>query len=324
MQSIQVDRKLMTACRIARFGGPEVIETQRVARPRPGRGQVMVRVCAAGVGPWDALIRSGRSALVGEDALPVVLGSDLAGVVEAVGEGVAAFHAGDAVFGVTNGQFIGAYAEYAVAEASRLSIKPGALDFVSAAAMPVVAVTAWQMVFEHARLEPGESVLILGGTGSVGGCAVQLARRHGAQVVATTSSGDVAEARRLGADVVVDLRSSDLRQAGVKVDAVIDTTGGALQDSAWPLLKRGGSFVSVVSPPDPSRANAVSARSGFFYVDVDTRRLTIVADLIETGVLTARVGTVLPLEEARRAHEMLDGLIPRASGKTVLTVDSAA
>ena len=312
----------MAACRIARFGGSEVLKMHDLPRPIPGPGQVLVRVKAAGVGPWDALIRSGRSALVTEQFLPLTLGSDLAGVVDAVGDGVDALMAGDAVYGVTNRQFIGAYAEFALAEANMLALKPRRLNFIEAAAMPVVAVTAWQMLFEHARLEAGQAVLVLGGSGSVGACAVQLARRHGAQVIATTLSGDSAAVRTLGADAVIDLREGGLERSGLQVDVVIDTVGGALQSSAWPLIKRGGSFISAVSAPDESLAKSAGAHSAFFYVDVGTANLNRIAALLDAGALTVRVGTVLPLHHARQAHEMLDGLRPRPAGKIVLAVES--
>ena len=310
----------MTACRIARFGGPEVLEFCDLPRPIPGLGEVLVRVKAAGVGPWDALIRAGGSALVKEGSLPVTLGSDLAGVVEAVGEGVDAFASGDAVFGVTNGRFIGANAEFALADATRLAMKPQRLDFIAAAAMPVVSVTAWQMLFDHARLQAGQTVLVLGGAGSVGACAVQLAHLHGAHVIATTSSGDGAAVRALGADVVIDLREGGLERAGLQADVVIDSVGGALQSRSWPLVKRGGSFVSVVSAPDEGLAKSAGVRSAFFYVDVGTPALKRIAALVDAGTLTARVGTVLPLRDARQAHEMLDGLRSRPAGKIALVV----
>src|SRR5215471_10694032 len=137
----------MKAVRVHQFGGLETIIYEEVPRPTPGEGQVLVHVAAAGVGPWDAWIRAGKSVL--PQPLPLILGSDLSGVVEAVGTGVAGFRPGDEVYGVTNGRFTGAYAEYALAEAGRIASKPRTIDHLQAAAAPVVAVTAWQMLFDH-------------------------------------------------------------------------------------------------------------------------------------------------------------------------------
>ena len=154
-----------------------------------------------------------------------------------------------------------------------------------------------------------------------GACAVQLAHLHGAQVIATISSGDSAAVRALGADAVIDLREGGLERAALQVDVVIDTVGGALQSRAWPFVKRGGGFVSAVSAPDEGLAKSAGVRSAFFYVDVGTPALKRIAALVDAGALTARVGTVLPLRDARLAHEMLDGLRPRPAGKIVLAVD---
>src|SRR5512144_2427477 len=165
----------MMAWRVHEFGPPQVMKFEPVARPKPGPGEVLVHVHAAGVGPWDGWIRAGKSAL--PQPLPLTLGSDLSGIVAAVGSGISGMAVGDQVFGVTNTQFLGAYAEYAVASAGMLAKKPNSLSYVEAASVPVVAVTAWQGLFDHARLEAGQTVLIHGAAGNVGAYAVQLARR---------------------------------------------------------------------------------------------------------------------------------------------------
>jgi NADPH:quinone reductase-like Zn-dependent oxidoreductase len=146
------------ANRIHRFGSPEVIVLEPIERPVAGAGEVLVRVEAAGVGPWDAWIRAGKSVL--PQPLPLTLGSDLSGVVAAVGAGVSGLAVGDEIFGVTNGRFTGGYAEYAVASAGMVARKPRRLSHVEAAALPVIAVTAWQMLFDHARVAPGQTVLV--------------------------------------------------------------------------------------------------------------------------------------------------------------------
>ena len=201
--------KMMMACRVSAFGPPSAIAFEQIPVPTPGEGEVLVRVHAAGVGPWDGWIRSGKSAL--PQPLPLTLGSDLAGIVELVRPGVDGFKPGDPVFGVTNPRFTGAYAEYAIASAAMIARKPADLDFVDAASVPVVAVTAWQALFDEAKLAKGQSVLIHGGTGNVGAYAIQLAHEAGLEVVATVGPDDVTVAKALGADQVVDSCLSGFR-----------------------------------------------------------------------------------------------------------------
>ena len=178
--------------------------------PAPGRGEALVRVAAAGVGPWDALIREHKSEV--KSPLPLTLGSDLAGVVEAAGPDVSGLKAGDEVYGATNPQFIGAYAEYALASAGMIAQKPPGLSWTEAASVPVVGVTAWQMLFDYAHAKAGQTVLVHGGAGNVGAYAVQIARQAGLHVVATASANDATFVRSLGAERVLDYRGKDLRK----------------------------------------------------------------------------------------------------------------
>ena len=308
----------MRAIHIERFGGPEVIRYVEVERPTPMDGQALIRVKAAGVGPWDGLIRRGQSTLVGSDSLPVILGSDISGVVETVGQSVSGFVPGDEVFGVTNGQFIGGYADYAVADARMIAKRPRAVGFAEAASAPVVAVTAWQMLFDHAAMTPGQSVLVLGASGNVGGFAVQLAKSRGIHVTAAGRLDDAGRLRTLGADQVVDSRGDAAEFARVRADAVIDAAGGELQRNSLSSLRQGGVLVSAVSPPDAALARERGVRSVYFIVDVTSACLTHIATLIDAGALETRLGAVLPLNDARTAHEMLEGVRPAAPGKTVL------
>jgi NADPH:quinone reductase-like Zn-dependent oxidoreductase len=309
----------MKAIRVHRFGGPEVMAYEDVARPMPGAGEVLVRVEAAGVGPWDAWIRAGRSAL--PQPLPLTLGSDLAGIVEEVGQGVTEFRSGAEVFGVTNPQFTGAYAQFAVAKAAMLAPRPPTISFIEAASLPVIAVTAWQMLFDYANIQPGQRVLILGASGSVGSIAVQLAHRHQAYTIAGISA-DVAERLvHVGADEALDFRDGPAIAAFPPVDAVIDAAGGERQRQGISMLKRGGYIVSSVSPPDPILLKERGANGTFFLVKATTRGLRQIADLIDRGTLQSRVGAVMPLNEAQVAHQMLDGIKPYVRGKIVLTVN---
>jgi len=307
----------MKAVRIHRFGSPEVISLDDVPKPEPGRGEVVVRVNAAGIGPWDALIRRGKSVL--PQPLPLILGSDICGEVVSLGPGVANLKVGDEVFGVTNERFTGAYAEYAVAKASMLAPKPKTLNHTHAASVPVVAVTAWQMVVDFAQLSSGQTVLIHGGAGNVGGYAVQLAKRAGAVVIATASVENDSYVRRLGADGVIDYRARRFEERVKEVDVVIDMVGGETLDRSYGVLKRGGIVVSATAQPSKEKAEHYGVRAVFFLVQVTTQRLTMIREMLEAGALQSEVGEVLWLVEARKGHEMLEGA-PHRRGKIVIKV----
>ncbi len=164
----------MKAARIHEFGSPDVIRIEDAPQPTPNEGEILVRVAAAGVGPWDALLREGKIPV--SSPLPLIVGADLSGVVEVTRPGLTKFNTGDEVFGLTNNQFVGAYAEYAIASETMVARKPTSLSFAEAASAPVVAVTAWQMLFDHAHARAGQTVLIHGAAGNVGAYAVQMAR----------------------------------------------------------------------------------------------------------------------------------------------------
>ncbi len=307
----------MKAVRVHRFGPPEVIALEDVPKPEPNNGEVVVEVKAAGIGPWDALIRSGKSAL--PQPLPLVLGSDLSGVIDSIGPGVEPFKVGDEVFGVTSERFTGAYAEYALAKAAMIAPKPKNLNHTHAASVPVVAVTAWQMVFDFARLSSGQSVLIQGGAGNVGGYAVQFAKLAGALVIATASAKDVSYVRSLGGVGVIDYRATRFEERVKETDAVIDTVGGDTLDRSYGVLKRGGIVVSSAAQPSNEKAEHHGVRAVFFLVQVTTERLRKIAELIDAEKLRTEVGEVLWLDEARKGHEMLEGA-PHRRGKIVIKV----
>lgn len=307
----------MKAARILHLGPPDAIVIQDLPVPVPGPGQLLVRVRAAGVGPWDALVREGTSKI--DQPLPLILGSELAGIVESAGPGVSGFQPGNDIYGATNEQFTGAYTEFALASAKMVAQKPKSLTYIEAASVPVVAVTAWEMLFDYARVTAGQSVLILGAAGNVGAYAVQLAQFTGLQVFATAGPGDLEYVRSLGAQTVLDYKTTKFEEVLSPVDVVIDTVGRDARDRSVRLLKPGGILVSVVSPiPDAIRARS-DIRSAFFIVEVTTARLNALTELFDSGKLLTHVGTVLPLAEARTAHEMLAGA-PHKRGKIVLKV----
>jgi NADPH:quinone reductase-like Zn-dependent oxidoreductase len=305
----------MKAARIDRFGGPEVVEVQDVPVPSPGAGEVLVRVAAAGVAPWDAIIREGNSKV--SPPPPLTLGSDVAGKVERAGASVTEFRTDDVVYGVTNPEFVGAHAEYAICKAGMIALKPRRLSALDAASAPVIAVTAYQMLFEHAKAKKGDRVLITGAAGNVGGYAVQMSVSAGIDVVAVARAKDQPVLRSLGVDAVVDPGGRDFERGLPKVDAILDLVGGETLERCMGALKPGGKLVTVVTQhPAPKRTGVETI---FFYAEVTTARLRVLTEMFESGRITARVGSVLPLEQARRAHEMLAGA-PHDPGKIMLAI----
>jgi len=308
----------MKAAQVARYGGPDVIQVVDVPRPEPGPGQLLIRVHAVGVGPWDALIREGHSGV--PQTLPLILGSDVAGTVDALGPDVTDFAIGDEVYGLTNGHFTGGYAQFAVVSAASMARKPRILNFVEAASAPVVATTAWQMLFDYAHAVARQKVLILGAAGNVGAYAVQLARHAGLEVFATASSDDLEFIRGLGADTAIDYRQVRFDDLARTIDIVIDTVGGNTRVQSLRALKPGGILVSAVYSPMPTdEAERAGVRAVTFIVNVTTAHLTSIATLFDTRKLVSQVGTVLALADAQTAHRMLAGA-PHPRGKIVLNL----
>lgn len=302
----------MKAVRIHRFGPPEVVVVEDIPKPSPSKGEALVRVAAAGVAPWDAVIREGKSKVSPQP--PLTLGSDLSGFIEEVGPDVSQFAIGDEVYGVTNPQFCGAQAEFAVALAGMVAPKPRRLSHLEATSAPVVAVTAWQMLFEYAQAKSGDTILITGAAGNVGAYAVQMALDAGMRVIAVARSSDQELLRAYGVETILDSSAAGFENSLPQVDAVLDTVGGDTVQRCSAAVKAGGRLVSVASTQLPQRAGMHSV---FFYAEVTSQRLRTVTDLFETRRITARVGSVLPLAEARSAHEMLAGA-PHKNGKIVL------
>jgi NADPH:quinone reductase-like Zn-dependent oxidoreductase len=252
----------------------------------------------------------------------LTLGSDLSGIVEAVGSAVSGLEVGEEVYGLTNKRFVGAYAEYALASSGTIARKPKNLTFVEAASAPVVSVTAWQMLFDYGRVTSGQVVLVHGAAGNVGAYAVQFAKSAGLHVIATAAGRDVEYVRSLGAETVVNYGDVRFEDVVSGVDAVMDTIGGDTTERSFKVLKPNGILVSVaVSSESPIFQEAAShgARAVSFLVEVTTARLNAITNLFESGKLLPQVGTVLSLDQAQTAHEMLAGA-PHKRGKIVLQV----
>lgn len=309
----------MTAARVRCFGGPDVITIETIAIPEPSRGELLVKVSAAGVGPWDGWIRAGRSVL--PQPLPLTLGSDVAGTVVAAGEGVSGFVPGDRIFGATNPRFTGGYAGYAAVSANMVARMPPSFDFVNGASVPVIAVTALQGLFDEAKVEAGEHVLIHGGAGNVGRYAVQMARAAGVRVSATALPHEIDEVLALGANEAFDASGEPFESQLSRVDAVLDFVGAEMQDRSFQVLRRGGRLVSAVSEPRQALAAAAGVKAHFFLVAVTSDKLERIGALLEAGALETKIGLVLPLDAASEAHRILEGERPNPGGKIVLRID---
>ncbi|MFJ8311174.1 MULTISPECIES: NADP-dependent oxidoreductase [unclassified Streptomyces] len=302
------------------WGGPEVLAEIETERPEPGPTEILVRVHAAGVNPADWKTRaSGGWRLWGS---PPILGWDVSGVVEAVGQGVTVYRPGDEVFGMPRFPHqAGAYAEYVTAPARHFVRKPADVDHIQAAALPLASLTAWQSLVDTARLAAGQRVLIHAAAGGVGHLAVQIAKARGAYVIGTARAAKHGFLRGLGADEVIDYTAVDFTEAVRDVDVVLDTIGGDYGSRSLKVLRRGGTLVSLASPDEAAlvtEASALGITAGFTLVEPDYAGLKAIAALVEEGGLRAEIDTVFELADAAKAHEY--GERGRTQGKIVLRV----
>jgi len=293
----------MKAVRIHNYGGPEVLHYQDAPRPKPHAGEVLVRVHAAGVNPIDWKVREGHMKDFWPHKLPLIPGWDLSGVVEELGKGVSRFKIGDEVYSVPDPTRNGAYADYIVVRESELALKPTSLHHIRAAAVPLAGLTAWQ-AFDTAQLRPGQRVLIHAGGGGVGHLAVQLAKWKGAYVFATASTKNQDLLRELGVDKAIDYTQQRFEDVARNIDVVLDTIGGETQERSWSVLKKGGHLVSLVQQPSEEKAKELSVRATMIGGQPSGEQLAQIARIIEAGKLAPVIDRILPLSEARRAHEL--------------------
>ena len=303
----------------ARNDPSRLVYEEDVPLPTLAPGDVLLRVHASGVTPseleWSGtwIDRTGVPRTP-----PIVLGHEVAGVVETLGPTVEDLAVGDAVYGFIDSRRDGADAEYVAVRATELAPKPAPLTFTEAAAVPLSALTAWQALFAHGDLQVGQRVLIHGGAGGVGSFAVQLARWRGAHVVATASARDAELVRDLGADEVIDYRTQRFEEAVADMDLVFDTVGGEIWERSWDVLRPGGRLVSIAVPRPPERETGDGRRAIWFVVESNRTQLIEIGGLIDGGHLRPIVSAVLPLAEGRAAYGA--GHNGRGPGKAVLLV----
>ena len=308
----------MKAVRIHDYGGPDVLTYEDAPRPTARPGEVLIRVHASSVNPFDCAVRAGYLQSYFNYNFPLIIGTDVSGVVEEVGEGVTGFSPGDNVYSRTGVFRDGANAEYAVAFAADVAMKPQSLDHVHAAALPHVTLTAWQALFEIADLSEGQTVLIHAAAGGVGHMATQLAKLRGAKVIGTASLHlDFLD--ELGVDQSIDYATGAFEDVANNVDVVLDLMGGETQQRSWKVLKPGGILISTVQPPSEETALAHSVRKGF--VDAAPpigKTLTEVATMVDNRQIKPTVSTILPLNEIQKAHQLVEGR--HMKGKLVLQI----
>ena len=332
----------MNALTFQRYGKSPEIGFSKISRPSLQPDELLVKVYAAGLNPIDNLIPSGTFKPVLHFKLPATLGSDLAGVVTAVGSQVSRFKPGDAVYASIFDLGTGAIAEYAVVPEHAAALKPANLDFVQAAAMPMVGLTSWQVLTERLQLQPEQKVFIPAGSGGIGSFAIQLAKVLGAKVATTTSSGNIDWVRSLGADEIIDYKQHDFAQILRDYDAVLATVKGDNVEKSIGILRPGGKIVSIVGPLDSGFARAKGlnvvlrwvfglmslgilrrARQrnigyDFHFVRPDGWQLAEIGQLLEAEKIRPVIDKVFPFAEAKTALAYLAQ--GRAKGKVVINM----
>jgi len=303
----------MKAIRIHRFGGPEVLQLDEIDKPSTDGGKLLIRVAAASVNPVDYKIRKGGYPGVSDADLPITLGRDVAGVVEtAAGD----FKVGDEVYAHLSWPD-GGYVDYAVVVPGGAAAKPKSIDMIAAAGVPLAATTAWQGLFDHGGLKSGQTVLIHGASGGVGGFAVQFAKAKGARVIATASGDGLQTVRDYGADEVVDYKTQKFEDVAHDVDLVFDLIGGDTQGRSFAVLKPGGALISTVQEPDKAKAAEKQLKAERYRATPNGAELAEMAALIDAGKVKVVVAKTFPLAQAADAHRFLENDHP--IGKVVLT-----
>ncbi len=308
----------MKAIRVHSREGTRAIVLEDAPTPQVRGEDALVRVDAVGITPTEFTWNSTYVTPEGHDRLPVIPGFEVSGRVASLGPGVSGLREGDEVYGLLDFWRDGAAAEYVAVRGANLAPKPRSLDDVHAAAIPLSGLTAWQALFEHARISRGDRVLVHGAAGGVGVYAVQLAHWGGARVLGTASSRNASFLRELGADEVIDYTSRRFEEVARGVDVVLDTVGGETLDRSWDVLKPGGVLVTIAGDAPEQKSIEHGVRGISMLVHPSRDHLEQLAKLIDSGALRPVVEAVYPLAKAREAYER--GLRGHNRGKLVLQV----
>jgi NADPH:quinone reductase-like Zn-dependent oxidoreductase len=312
MEAMQIDQSP---------GGGLTVRAAQVPKPVPGKGDVLVRVFAAGVTPTELGWYPTTHQKSGEARLRAIPGHEFSGVVEGVGDGVSGFAAGQAVYGMNDWFAEGAMAEFCLAQPQSIAAKPARLTHEEAATVPISALTAWQGLFDRAKLQPREKVLVHGGAGGVGIFAVQLAHQRKAHVIATTSTKTISLVKELGADEVIDYTKERFEELVRDVDVVFDTVGGETLERSWSVLKPEGRMITIAA--DGESSDDPRIKENYFIVEPNGERLGELAKLLDDGSLKTFVNAAVPLAEAPAAYARK---VPQrlGYGKGVATISGGA
>ena len=324
------------------YGSNDKVRFGEMPEPQLRDGDVLVQIHAASVNPVDAKIRDGKFKLILKHRLPFILGNDLAGVVVRVGPKVRAFKPGDEVYACADQDRIGSFAELIAIKESHLAIKPKTLSMQEAASIPLVALTAWQVLIDKARLKKGQKVLIHAGSGGVGTMAIQLAKQIGATVATTASAANFDLVKRLGADIVIDYKKDKFEDLLSDYDVVFDTQGGAVLEKSLRVLRPGGKVIGIAGPPDrdfardaglgwplklvmgllsyriKAKAKARGTSYSFHFMTPNGSQLREIGALIDAGAIHPVVDRVFPFAETKDALAYVEA--GRSKGKVVIAV----
>lgn len=305
----------MKAIQFSSYGDSSVLKLTEVEEPALKEGEVLVKLKATTVNPFDIKVRSGLMQKSTPLALPFIPGSDVAGTVEAIGAGVTRLQIGDEVFGTTFG---GTYAEYAAVKEDLLTLKPKAMSFNEAVALAVPINTANTLVIEKGEIQKDQRVLVHGAAGAVGSIIVQLAKLAGAYVIATASGAGLEQVKQMGADEVIDYKTQDFTHFAKNIDLVADTVGGETQTKSFSVLKKGGKLLSLVGPPSKELAEKAGVYAEFVFSNPSYKKLDSGKHLVEEGKLKVTIAKVMKLEDAAEAQDSISK--GGVNGKIVLQI----
>lgn len=300
----------MKAIVIEKFGHEEQLHLDEIPTPVPTDNEVQIQVLYTAVNPVDWKIREGFMKNYLPHEFPLILGWDAAGIVKSTGKNVKKFKAGDEVYAYCRKPIVkwGTYAEYVCFDADNIALKPKNINFAQAACVPLAGLTAWQALFDFAKLKKGESILIHGGAGGVGSFAIQFAKYAGAKIIATASKQNHNYVKKLGADYAIDYHQTNFLDDVLKLfpegmDVVLDTIGGNTLTESLEIVKPKGRLVSIVDQIDPKMAKEKNIQFGFVFVSPNGSQLKQIASLIEQGKVATPFIEEMPLSDASKAHK---------------------
>jgi len=306
----------MKAVLIYKYGGPEELKYEDAPMPVINPDDVLVKVIATSINPIDWKVRKGQH---GNDrTFPIILGWDVSGVIEKVGDEVKNYKVGDEVYARPDPSRNGTYAEYVAVRAKEIYFKPKSIDHIKSAAVPLAGLTAWQGIFEHGKLEAGQKILIHGASGGVGTFAIQFAKWMGAYIIGTASEKNSAFLKELGADEVIDYQKEHFEEKLKDIDVVFDTIGGETQIKSLAVLKPGGILVSTVGIKDQEALKAKNIQDVQYMAQSIPADLKQIAVLIDAGKIKPIISDIMPLTDIIKAHQLSEAGHTR--GKIVITV----